>query len=267
MLAQYEWPEETSGPELAVAERKFWALRRDMETRYPQMCAECEPKVERGLREASYTARTDHLRRMMDRTRTRQQEVRQRGILDAFDFAGRWIWHLGFILQFWWHAIVLFSILLALYTPPENSWAALALRVATRLGAYRLPHEDSLIRWAIHSTMASFPWNPRFKQTIRGFTSHILGFKQWYTYQILILLIRFACLWISIHVRLMGVPPTSMLGAQVVIAFLMIYVSRDRHQPILLYKSRFLNTSPRFTRRHRDRSVRTRRPYSGRTRS
>ena len=195
-----------------------------MENRYPQMCADCEPKVEKGLREASYTARTDHLRRMMDRTRTRQQETRRRGILDVFDFAGRWTWHLGFMLQFWWHVAVLASLLGAICSE-ENYWVSLGFRVAGRLGARKLPHEDHFIRWAIHSSMLSFPWNPRFKQTIRGFTSHILGFKQWYTYQILIFLIRLACLSISIHVRLMGVPATTMLGAQVVMALLMIYVS------------------------------------------
>ena len=232
VLAQYEWPDETSGPELAAAERKFWALRKDMENRYPQMCADCEPKVEKGLREASYTARTDHLRRMMDRTRTRQQETRRRGILDVFDIAGRWTWNLGFMLQFWWHATVLVTLLGAIYSE-ENYWVSLAFRTANRLGARKLPHEDHLIRWAIHSSMLSFPWNPRFKQTIRGFTTHILGFKQWYTYQILILLIRLACLSISIHVRLMGVPATTMLGAQVVMTLLMIYVS---HDPIVLKK-------------------------------
>ena len=154
VLAQYEWPDETSGPELAAAERKFWALRKDMENRYPQMCADCEPKVEKGLREASYTARTDHLRRMMDRTRTRQQETRRRGILDVFDIAGRWTWNLGFMLQFWWHATVLVTLLGAIYSE-ENYWVSLAFRTANRLGARKLPHVDHLIRWAIHSSMLS----------------------------------------------------------------------------------------------------------------
>ncbi|EMR61419.1 putative integral inner nuclear membrane protein ima1 protein [Eutypa lata UCREL1] len=146
VLAQYEWPDEPTGPEASAAERKFWALRKDMERRYPQMCADCEPKVEKGLREASYTARTDHLRRMMDRTRTQRQEVKQRGILDLVDMTGRWIWHMGYILQFWWHAAVLLSIFDQYYSSADlNSWTSLVLRTASRVGAHKLPHGDGQV--------------------------------------------------------------------------------------------------------------------------
>ncbi|RYO76423.1 hypothetical protein DL766_008194 [Monosporascus sp. MC13-8B] len=226
VLAQYEWPDETSGPEAVAAERKFWALRKDVEKRYPQVCADCEPKVEKRLRDASYTAQTDHLRRVMDRTRSQRQEVKRRGVLDVADAVGKRIWHLGFILQFWWHAALLFSIFQDYYSLGDgNSWMSLVLRAARRAGFDKLPHGDQLIRWAIHLSMFSLPWNPRFKQTIRGFTTHIVGFKQWYMYQILILLIRFICLSMSLHSRSYGMPPTTMLGAQLVIGFLMIYVS------------------------------------------
>ncbi len=94
-----------------------------------------------------------------------------------------------------------------------------------RVGVNRLPQGDQLIQWAIDLSMLSLPWNPRFKQTIRGFTSHILGFKQWYMYQILVLLLRFACLSISLHSRSIGMPAMTMLGAQLVMCLLMAYVS------------------------------------------
>ncbi|RYP84552.1 hypothetical protein DL770_005206 [Monosporascus sp. CRB-9-2] len=228
VLAQYEWPDDTSGPEAVAAERKFWALRKDVEKRYPQVCADCEPKVEKRLRDASYTAQTDHLRRMMDRTRSQRQEVKQRGILDVVDAVEKRTWHLGFILQFWWHAAVLFSIFQDYYSLADgNSWMSVVLRAARRAGFDKLPQGDQLIRWAIHLSMFSLPWNPRFKQTIRGFTTHIVGFKQWYMYQILILLIRFICLSMSLHSRLYGMPSTTMLGAQLVIGLLMIYDPND----------------------------------------
>ncbi|RYP02273.1 hypothetical protein DL765_010756 [Monosporascus sp. GIB2] len=241
VLAQYEWPDETSGPEAVAAERKFWALRKDVEKRYPQVCADCEPKVEKRLRDASYTAQTDHLRRMMDRTRSQRQEVKRRGVLDVVDAVGNRIWHLGFILQFWWHAAVLFSIFQDYYSLADgNSWMSLVLRAARRAGFDKLPHGDQLIRWAIHLSMFSLPWNPRFKQTVRGFTTHIIGFKQWYMYQILILLIRFICLSMSLHSRSYGMPPTTMLGAQLVIGFLMIYVYQ------MAQKSIHTDTTPLF---------------------
>ncbi|RYP34718.1 hypothetical protein DL767_004164 [Monosporascus sp. MG133] len=263
VLAQYEWPDETSGPEAVAAERKFWALRKDVEKRYPQVCADCEPKVEKRLRDASYTAQTDHLRRMMDRTRSQRQEMKQRGILDVVDAVGKRFWHLGFILQFWWHAAVLFSIFRDYYSLADgNSWMSVMLRAARRAGFDKLPQEDQLIRWAIHLSMFSLPWNPRFKQTIRGFTTHIVGFKQWYMYQILILLIRFICLSMSLHSRSYGMPSTTTLGAQLVIGLLMIYPesevqyeeemdwspSTSQHRAFSTYNTyKVKNTNPRFS--------------------
>lgn len=139
---------------------------------------------------------------------------------------GRWIWHMGYILQFWWHAAVLLSIFDQYYSSADpNSWMSLVLRTASRAGVHKLPHGDGVIRWAINMSMCSLPWNPRFKQTIRGFTTHIIGFKEWYMYQILTLLIRFACLSISLHSRSTSLPATTMLGAQLVLCLLMIYVS------------------------------------------
>lgn len=190
------------------------------------MCAECEPKVEKGLREASYTARTDHLRRMMDRTRTQRKEVKSKGILDLIDATGRWIWHTGYILQFWWHVAVLLSIFSEYYSSADGkSWVSLVLRIASRAGVHKLPHGDRLIRWALNMSMFSLPWNPRFKQTIRGFTTHIVGFKEWYMYQILTFVIRCACLSISLHSKSTSLPVTTMLGAHLGLCLLMVYVS------------------------------------------
>ncbi|KAI1506192.1 Ima1 N-terminal domain-containing protein [Biscogniauxia marginata] len=226
-LAQFEWPDNPTSAEYAARERKYWALRKDLENRYPQMCAECEPKVERKLHDASYTAQTDHLRRMMDRTRSRRRDVKRRGILDAVDVVGKWSWHLGFSLQFLWHIIVIVSLFVEHYATSEDaSRFGSILIYCYRISLGRLPDPDRLITWAINLGMCSFPWNPRFKQTIRGFTTHILGFRQWYSYQLVILLIRAICLLIAQYSRSQGLPALPQLSAQLVIAFLMVYVYR-----------------------------------------
>lgn len=168
---------------------------------------------------------------------------------------GRWIWHMGYILQFWWHAAVLLSIFDQYYSSADpNSWTSLVLRTASRAGVHKLPHGDGVIRWAINMSMCSLPWNPRFKQTIRGFTTHIIGFKEWYMYQILTLLIRFACLSISLHSRSTSLPATTMLGAQLVLCLLMIYVSNaledDETGPLLIISTDPSNSSEINTDRH-----------------
>ncbi|KAI0484451.1 Ima1 N-terminal domain-containing protein [Xylariaceae sp. FL0804] len=233
-LAQFEWPEDSNNAEYAARERKYWALRRDLEKRYPQVCAECAPKVESKMHEASYTAQTDHLRRMMDRTRTQRTEVKSRGFLDVVDLAGKWSWHVGFLFQCIWHM----AMLLLLATEPYASNRDGLWTVPSMVGAIHrfvsndLPDADRLMQWAIRLGMGSFLWNPRFKQTIRGFTAHILGFRQWYTYQLLILLIRLVCLSIAQYCKSQQVPATKQLGAQLVTALLMGQVFRMARRSI-----------------------------------
>ncbi|KAI0846582.1 Ima1 N-terminal domain-containing protein [Daldinia vernicosa] len=224
-LAQFEWPDDHNSAEYAAREKRYWALRRDLEKRYPQMCAVCEPKVEKKLHEASYTAQTDHLRRMMDRTRSSRQEVKKRGVLDAVDWAGRWIWSLGFALQFLWHIAMLWSLVIGLYGLSEtDSWMTRILKIIHQYGSDRLPRTDQLMRWAIGLGFCSLPWNPRFKQTIRGFTAHYLGFKHWYTYQFLILLVRYAGLSMAQYSSSEGLQIPAQLGAQLAIALLMTFI-------------------------------------------
>ncbi|KAI8957913.1 Ima1 N-terminal domain-containing protein [Daldinia sp. FL1419] len=224
-LAQFEWPEDHTSAEYAAREKRYWSLRKDLENRYPQMCADCKPRVEKKLGEASYTAQTDHMRRMMDRTRSSRREVKRRGILDMVDWVGRWAWNLGFALQFAWHIAMLWSLIIGQYAPSgADSRIATILKTVYQYGNARLPHTDRFMSWAIIFGLCSLPWNPRFKQTIRGFTAHYLGFKHWYTYQFLILLVRFAGLSMAQYSSSEGLQIPAQLGAQLAIAMLMTFI-------------------------------------------
>ncbi|KAI0014626.1 Ima1 N-terminal domain-containing protein [Xylariomycetidae sp. FL0641] len=227
-LAQFEWPDNPSSAEYAARERKYYNLRKDLESRYPQMCPECEPKVEQKIAEASYTAQTDHLRRMMDRTRSHRRDTKKKGVLDTVDTAGKWCWYLAFTLQAMWHALILSALLAEqLASVDSNAWMTAVLGRLHRIVLIgRATDIDRLMRWAVTLGMFSFPWNPRFKQTIRGFTAHILGFRKWYTYQLLLSFVRFVCLSIAQYSRSQGLPATTHLGAQIVLAILVPYVSK-----------------------------------------
>ncbi|KAI3338498.1 hypothetical protein F4824DRAFT_459447 [Ustulina deusta] len=225
-LAHFEWPDDPTSAENRVRERKYWALRKDLEKRYPQVCEECLPKVNKKLHNASYTAQTDYLRRMMERTRLQRTAVNRRGPLDLVDFLGKSSWHAGFVLQAAWHLAVVSLLLTELYAPTawDGHWISATLARFHRMSASTLPYTDRLMQWAINLGVCSFPWNPRFKQSIRGFTAHILGFRQWYTYQLLVLLVRFIALSIAQYSRSQGLPATAQLGAQLVIPLLMVHV-------------------------------------------
>ncbi|KAI1427474.1 hypothetical protein F5Y12DRAFT_736833 [Xylaria sp. FL1777] len=225
-LAQFEWPDDSTSAEHKARERKFWSLRKELESRYPQACKECLPKVNKKLLQASYTAQTDHLRRMMDRTRMRRMTVKRRGLLDFVDTLGGACWYAGFVFQGAWHLTVICLLLTESYTstPQDGDWMHAILGSFHRICTLMLPYPDWLMQWAINLGMCSFPWNPRFKQSIRGFTAHILGFRQWYTYQLLALLERFVALSIAQYSKSQGLPTTTQLSAQLIIPLLMIYV-------------------------------------------
>ncbi|KAI1343838.1 Ima1 N-terminal domain-containing protein [Xylariaceae sp. FL0016] len=248
-LAQFEWPDDVSTAEYATRERKYYALRRDLEERYPQVCADCEPIVDSKLHQACYTAQTDHLKRTLARTRSQRKEPKQRGFLDAVDLAGKWSWYIGFGLQSLWQV----ALLCVLVTEPyaantDDLWTVSAMLGATnRLVMERMPDIDKIMQWAINLGMCSFPWNPKFKQTIRGFTAHILGFRQWYTFQLLILLSRVASLSIAQYCQSQGVAALKQFGVQLFIAPLMIYIYQVARKSIRTDTTPLFKLKPKTT--------------------
>ncbi|KAI1750170.1 hypothetical protein F4782DRAFT_510194 [Xylaria castorea] len=240
-LAQFEWSDDSTSAEHSARERKYWALKKALEQRYPQVCEECLPKVNKKLNQASYTAKTDHLRRMMDRTRSQQAGGKRRGPLDAIDFLGKMSWYTGFALQAVWHVTMVFLLATESYASTRDGhWISVTLGAFHRMSALMLPYADRFMQWAINLGMCSFPWNPRFKQSIRGFTAHILGFRQWYTYQLLVLFVRFVALSIAQYSKAQRLPATTQLSAQFVMSLFMIYVYRTAT------KSIYTDTTPLF---------------------
>ncbi|KAI1117620.1 hypothetical protein F5Y14DRAFT_403312 [Nemania sp. NC0429] len=242
-LAQFEWPDDITSPEHVARERKYWALRKTLEERYPQVCEDCLPKVNKKLHQASYTAQTDHLRRMMDRTRSQRVGIKKRGPLDIINYLGKLGWYAGFVLQAVWHLTVVSLLLTEPYSSiRDGNRIHVILGSFHRMGSLMLPYPDRIMRWAIHLSMCSFPWNPRFKETIRGFTAHILGFRQWYTYQLLVLLLRFVSLSIAQYSKSHGLPATTQLAPQFVAPLLIIYIY------LAAKKSIHTDTTPLFRR-------------------
>ncbi|KAI1810023.1 hypothetical protein GGS20DRAFT_589990 [Poronia punctata] len=225
-LAQFEWPDDATSSEYAARERKYFALRKDLEKRYPQVCLDCIPKVNQKIQQASYTAQTDHLRRMIERTQSRRAEVKKRGLLDIFDGLGKLCWYAGFALQAVWHVVVLCSLLTDSYhnAVEGDPWLSVALGSFHRLSAAMLPYSERFMQWAINLGVCSFPWNPRFKQSIRGFTAHIVGFRQWYTYQLLVLFVRFVSLSVAQYSVSRGISASTQLSAQLIIPLVMVRV-------------------------------------------
>ncbi|KAI9170884.1 Integral inner nuclear membrane protein ima1 [Paramyrothecium foliicola] len=230
-LAQY-LPDDPSHPDYAELERNYYRFRKSLEQRYPQVCPECAEKADARIRQAGYVAKTDHLRRMMDRTRGRKA-TRSTTSLDWADTAGRCIWWSGLVLQMLWHIVVMTGLLEhtghGMYDPDDESWAVVLYENLKRLVNF-LPASNRLIDAAITTSILSAWWNPHFVQVNRGFTRHLLGFTQWYSFQGLIIFFRFIFRSVLKFERGTSQTPEAQLGAHSAMAGLMvlIYITASR---------------------------------------
>ncbi|RDA86173.1 hypothetical protein CP532_3023, partial [Ophiocordyceps camponoti-leonardi (nom. inval.)] len=193
-LAQY-LPDDPSDPDYAALERNYHRYRRGLEKRYPQVCDQCASRVEARLRQAGYAAKTDHLRRMMELGRGRKTASANTA-LDWVDRLGGIVWTAGFVLQLLWHLVAVAPLLRdagdGLRDPDEAGLAVLATAWLGRLASV-LPAADLLIRWSVAAAAVTAWWNPYFVQLFRGFTRHLSGFSQWYSFQGLFIVARLAC--------------------------------------------------------------------------
>ncbi|KEY70343.1 hypothetical protein S7711_06817 [Stachybotrys chartarum IBT 7711] len=191
-LAQYfPDPSHPSYPEL---ERNYYQYRRKLEERYPQVCEDCAVKVDNRIRDAGYLAKTDHLRRMMERSKGRKP-TRRVTALDWASSVGSWLWWGGLGLQLFWHLVLAAELLGDRPSPdgmrdPDDQGMAAWLLTLLKPAAAFLPSADALSKWSITASILSVWWNPYFVQVNRGFTRHLLGLTQWYSFQGLIVFFR-----------------------------------------------------------------------------
>ncbi|KAM0428607.1 hypothetical protein ACHAPT_006968 [Fusarium lateritium] len=191
-LAQY-LPDDPNHPDYPGLERNYYRYRKGLEERYPQVCDECAERVEGQIRRAGYTAKTDHLRRMMEKSRGRRVDPGRNTALDWAHSLGRGLWWGGLAMQMLWHFKTLAYVLEhtdeGMYDPDDRSWPTMAVAGLAWTVAF-LPPADTLINGAVMASILSAWWNPQFVQVSRGFTRHLLGFTQWYSFQGLIIFFR-----------------------------------------------------------------------------
>ncbi|KAG5942260.1 hypothetical protein E4U60_007402 [Claviceps pazoutovae] len=239
-LAQY-LPDDPSDPDYPELERNYYRYRRNLEKRYPQVCSDCAEKVRARVRQAGYTAKTDHLRRMMNLSRGRK--TKKRTMLDWIHTLGKTLWRSGFVLQIGWHFVMITRALEAgngvMYDPDDQGTVAKVLPSLKR-ATENMPAAGTLIQWSIWTGLMAAWWNPHFVQLNRGFTKHLLGFTQWYSLQGLIVFFRL--IFRGMDVRGAHAPRSghARLGAHIGMAFIMIVLY------ILALRSIRVDTTPLF---------------------
>ncbi|KAH8178998.1 integral inner nuclear membrane protein Ima1 [Sarocladium implicatum] len=193
-LAQY-LPDDPTDTRDEPLDKRYYKFRRDLEERYPQVCADCEGRVLGRIKAAGYTARTDHMRRLMASSKARRPGKKLTS-LDMAERLGRCVWWAGLVLQMLWHFKMVAGIFessfeesVGMIDPDEPMDNHKLQRRFVELSRY-LPSAGALIRGSITAAVLSIWWNPRFVQVTRGFSRHLLGFRQWYCFQGLIVFFR-----------------------------------------------------------------------------
>lgn len=149
------------------------------------------------IAKAGYTAKTDHLRRMIDRSRQERTPTAATSLLGMVGALGQYLWLSGFVLQALWHASIMRQLVGQCQVPVLGGvWGRWMLDMVVAKFFGVLPGPERLMKWSITITAASIWWNPFLVQTIRGFTKHLLGFSTWYTYQVIVMLLRILALGI-----------------------------------------------------------------------
>ncbi|KAH7320819.1 Ima1 N-terminal domain-containing protein [Stachybotrys elegans] len=232
-LAQY-LPDDPSHPDYPELEKNYYRYRKSLEARYPQVCEMCAAKVDGRIRKAGYMAKTDHLRRMVERTRGRKP-TRRVTLMDWASRVGCWLWWTGLGLQMLWHFISVVGLLEdgpdspdGMRDPDNEEQSTKSLEMLQKSLGY-MPSADAAIQWSVTAAVLSIWWNPHFVQVNRGFTRHLLGLTQWYSFQGLIVFFRLV-FRVAMGTKTEGQSANSMLGAHALMAGLMtlIYVIAGR---------------------------------------
>ncbi|KAJ0124707.1 hypothetical protein J7T55_006048 [Diaporthe amygdali] len=249
-LAQY-FPEDPDDPEYAIREKGYYKFYKGLMTRYPQCCAQCEPKVREQLDKAAYTAKTDHLRRMLDRT-AKIRVITTKSPLYYCHSVGKWLWFASLVFQLLWH-VCLVSQGLAAQSNRTNdrSWLMLSARVVALFAGY-LPPTNQLLKWSFWTSAVSIWWNPKWVDTFKSNTKHLVGFDNYYRYQALIFALKLAAtLLVSQLSDLHGPRMAARATAHASMAVSMLYLYgtarksiRVDHTPLWTSKANSIGATP-----------------------
>lgn len=205
-------------------DRDYYRFRRGLEKRYPQICADCEAAASEAIQRADYTAKTDHLRKMVEMSRARLRgPAPRRSLVDWMHLTVRLVWWSGLLLQLLWHLKTVARVLEQSdsgMSDPDDSgpWSLAAKWLG--VGASYLPPDDVLLWWSLATSLATVWWNPKFVQASRGYTRQLSGFRKWYAFQLVIILGRLALSRMDVS----GLPRNAQLSAQAAAAGMSTFV-------------------------------------------
>ncbi|KAL8688760.1 MAG: hypothetical protein Q9218_005406 [Villophora microphyllina] len=184
-------------PQYYEFEKALPGYRKKMEERFPPVCVDCAPAIERQIRATGYAAKSDHLRRVMERKRGAglgRTRWTWKKIIVALGAVG---WSVGLVGHLAWHLLGALP-----YSQPEDGLVDEDLpRLISSCfvnGALKFQSSssyDQLLRpfliYAFSSSLLCVWWNPKMQYKLDGGYGRIVGSVDFYKLQCVALIIRF----------------------------------------------------------------------------
>ncbi|KAL9108541.1 MAG: hypothetical protein Q9187_008284, partial [Circinaria calcarea] len=186
-------------PDYDTYEASYPKYRERLEEEYPQVCEECEPRVRERIRATGYAAKTDHLRRMMERTRGgvgSQQKVDWRHVVVYLGSIGWWAGLIGGIL---WDAFGTITVPNdGLRDSDETPSVLRCLQDSLKdggVGHHCIDTIQPIANWALAISILSFWWNPCLWMKIQGRGGRMVGLSEYYKLHGLLLATRLVVIY------------------------------------------------------------------------
>ena len=199
ILAEYLPDEDDPKYEAFLA--SYDAYKKELEDRYPQVCATCLPRVQDQIRNAGYAARADHLRRIMEMSNNKRRTVQTSRLTWSLRFiwAAQWTYIITTFVGMLWHA---FGLIMA---PNEGflddetfRWdvcvsQAIHMRSVSE-SCVLSPGITKLLEYTLIADLLTLWWNPKLEVMANSLTGRTHGLKSLLSIRVAVLSLRFASL-------------------------------------------------------------------------
>ncbi|KAI9801295.1 MAG: hypothetical protein M1833_002865 [Piccolia ochrophora] len=218
-------------PNYAQFVASYPAHRENLEKRYPQVCADCWPRVQERIKAAGYVAKTDHLRRMMERTRS-PQGLRQRrgptwGGREYVVFVGGLCWFASLAGQVAWN---LFGALaqhesdgLREDSSSESVISCLEQLILERRTPSTCASQTSVLAgWTLVLALVSIWWNNKLMLKVRGSGGRMVHLNDFYKLQVMVMIAKSLAWWTLRDSSKFGLDPAAEKGVHI---FMLMFTS------------------------------------------
>ncbi|KAF5865601.1 hypothetical protein ETB97_003018 [Aspergillus alliaceus] len=195
-LAAYFPP--ADDPNYGAYEQEYPKFRKNLEERYPQVCAKCEPRVKERIRQAGYEAKSDHLRRMMDRSKAGRaaRHARRWNWRSLLLFAGAISYWASVAGQLSWNLLGALAADESLLYPDDPLVPPSFIScVNSTLRTRRVPSCCSVdlapyAGLALVAGILSAWYNPKLRLKLEGRAGRFVGLGEYYQVQLIVMVVR-----------------------------------------------------------------------------